>query len=74
MHGYLFTLVGIIMVVCSFTIYKDEATIKYSMLVASFFLFVFGSFIKFKTLVKLKKDMNDKLEAAQKERERKLQS
>lgn len=69
MHGYLFTLVGIVMVVLSFTIFKEDASIKYSMLVASFFLFIIGSFIKFKTLIRVNREMNEKVAAAQKKRE-----
>lgn len=70
MHGYLFTLVGIIMVILSFTTFKEDATIKYSLLASSFFLFVLGSFIKFKALVKLKKEMDEKVLAAKQKKEK----
>ncbi|OHX68269.1 hypothetical protein [Flammeovirga pacifica] len=69
MIGFLFTILGIITAVTTWIIFKDNDLIRYSGLIVSFLFFVYGAYLKNKYMIKLKKEMNEKLEAAKKKRE-----
>ncbi|ANQ47667.1 hypothetical protein KMW28_14870 [Flammeovirga yaeyamensis] len=73
MIGFLFTILGIITAVTSWIVFKDNELIRYSGLGVSFLFFVYGAYLKNKYMIKLKKEMNEKIEAAKKKKEMEAQ-
>ncbi|NLR90909.1 MULTISPECIES: hypothetical protein [Flammeovirga] len=69
MIGFLFTLIGIVVAVTSWIMFKDDEVIRYSGVGVSFFFFVYGAYLKNKYMVKLKREMNEKVEEVKRKKE-----
>ncbi|MBB6459803.1 hypothetical protein [Flammeovirga kamogawensis] len=74
MIGYIFTLIGVAAVILAVTVFRDDTVIKWVLGCSSFPLFVIGAFIKFKTLIEMRREMDAKVAEAAKKKEEEAKS